>query len=144
MRRSELFNLRWRDVDLKSKKLRVWPYEGFIPKGKKARGIPLNDEVWNVLRKLKKENGDSEFVFRPFPNIQKLGEKFTHLVKNLGMEGTLHDLRHTFASHLSMSGVPIPVIKEFLGHSAIATTMIYAHLSPDQNRTAINKLKFLS
>jgi len=56
------------------------------------------------------------------------------------MKGTLHDLQHTFASHLVMSGVPIPVIKELLGHSDISTTMIYAHLSPNIHQAAIDKL----
>lgn len=144
MRRAGLFNLRWRDVDLSSKKLRVWPYEGFIPKGKRARSIPLNNEALSTLKRLKKENGDSNYIFRPFSNIQLLGKRFTQLARSLGMEGTLHDLRHTFASHLSMGNVPIPVIKEFLGHSDIATTMIYAHLSPDHNIAAINTLKFQS
>jgi integrase len=144
MRRAELFNIRWRDVDLRAKILRVWPYEGFTPKGKKARSIPLNNEALNVLRSLKKDDPDSEHVFRPYSSIHTLRRKFTNLAKSLGMAGTLHDLRHTFASHLAMAGIPIPVIKELLGHSSIATTMIYAHLSPEQNRGAVSKLKFLS
>lgn len=42
----------------------------------------------------------------------------------------------------AMAGVPIPVIKELLGHSDIATTMIYAHLSPDIHKAAVEKLPF--
>ena len=64
------------------------------------------------------------------------------MLKRLGMKGTLHDLRHTFASHLAMAGTPIPVIKEFLGHSDIATTMIYAHLSPERHLAEVDKLEF--
>jgi hypothetical protein len=41
-----------------------------------------------------------------------------------------------------MAGVPIPVIKELLGHSDIATNMIYAHLSPDVHKAAVEKLPF--
>ena len=144
MRRAELFNLRWRDVDLRSKKLRVWPYEGFVPKGKKPRSIPLNDDTLTVLKNLRKTNRDSEYVYRPYSSIFTLRERFKTLAERVGMSGTLHDLRHTFASHLAMAGVPIPVIKELLGHSDIATTMIYAHLSPEQSRIAVAKLKFQS
>ncbi|UCE64919.1 MAG: site-specific integrase [Candidatus Zixiibacteriota bacterium] len=144
LRRGELFNLRWRDVDLRAKKLRVWPYEGFTPKGKRPRSIPLNDEALNVLRKLKKENNEAEFAFRPYGNLHTLRRQFTNLARELGLKGTLHDLRHTFASHLAMEGVPIPVIKDLLGHSEISTTMIYAHLSPDHNRVAVEKLRFQS
>jgi site-specific recombinase XerD len=41
-----------------------------------------------------------------------------------------------------MAGTPIPVIKELLGHSDIATTMIYAHLSPELHKAEVDKLDF--
>ncbi len=50
------------------------------------------------------------------------------------------DKRHTFASHLAMRGVPLKVIQELLGHSSIATTMIYAHLAPHVARDAVRVL----
>lgn len=39
-----------------------------------------------------------------------------------------HDLRHTFASHMAMAGVPLMVIQEILGHATLAMTQRYAHL----------------
>ena len=59
------------------------------------------------------------------------------------LTGTLHDLRHTFASHLAMEGVPIPIIQRLLEHSNIQTTMIYAHLSPDHDQVMPKKGKVL-
>ncbi|MEW5993965.1 MAG: site-specific integrase [Candidatus Zixiibacteriota bacterium] len=132
----------YRAVDLNNQKLRVWPYDGFTPKGKQPRSIPLNGRVLRTLKKLKRNNGDSEFVLRPHKSIHTLRKQFGKLVRNKGMNGTLHDLRHTFASHLAMAGVPIPVIKDLLGHSDISTTMIYAHLSPDLHQAAVKKLTF--
>ncbi|GGI29830.1 hypothetical protein GCM10010987_56420 [Bradyrhizobium guangdongense] len=51
-----------------------------------------------------------------------------------------HTLRHTFASHLAIRGVPLPVIKELMGHASITTTMRYAHVAPSALRTAIEIL----
>ena len=39
---------------------------------------------------------------------------------------TPHSFRHSIAMHMLESGIPLPVIKTFLGHASIATTMIYA------------------
>ncbi len=142
LRRSELYNVRWRDVDFKDKSIRVWPYDEFVPKGKRIRTIPLNPKVFEALKSLKERSDGSEPVYRPYENIHTLRKNFKKLVKGLGMRGTLHDLRHTFASHLAMAGVPIPVIQNLLGHTDIRTTMKYAHLSPDQNHIAINKLPY--
>jgi site-specific recombinase XerD len=49
-------------------------------------------------------------------------------------------LRHTFASHLVMAGVNITSVKELLGHKTLAMTLRYAHLAPDFQRDAINRL----
>ena len=48
-----------------------------------------------------------------------------------------HALRHTFASHLVMRGVPIKVVQELMGHKDIKTTMRYAHLSPNMGQDAV-------
>jgi site-specific recombinase XerD len=45
-----------------------------------------------------------------------------------------HDLRHTFASHLAMRGVPLIKIMEMLGHTKMDSTLIYAHLCPSSMR----------
>ncbi len=142
MRRGELFHLRCRDVDLENNKIRVWAYDGFSPKGKRPRSIPISANLRKVIAKLLKDKALDNYVFRPFKCQERLYKRFSALLKRLGMKGTLHDLRHSFASNLAMSGTPIPVIKELLGHADISTTMIYSHLSPNLYQVAIDKLPF--
>ena len=42
-----------------------------------------------------------------------------------------HTLRHSYARHLLMNGIPINYLSRWLGHSSIQTTLIYLELVPD-------------
>jgi len=53
---------------------------------------------------------------------------------------TWHVLRHTFASHLVMSGVPLKAVQELMGHATIEMTLRYSHLSPEVGRGAVQLL----
>ena len=141
MRRGELYYLRRRDVDLENGKINIKPYDGFSTKSRRLRSVPISANLQKYLQGLKRKH-NSEYACRPYPDEHGLRKAFVRLLEEIGLRGTLHDLRHTFASHLAMNGVPIPVIKELLGHADITTTMIYAHLSPDTHKAAIDKLPF--
>jgi integrase len=139
MRRSELWNLRWRDVNLKGRTITIKPHGSFRTKSGKIRSVSITEKLYKHLKTLKQA---SPYVCRPYEHIHTLRKNFVKLLEAEGLSGRLHDLRHTFASHLAMANVPIPVIKELLGHSDITTTMIYAHLQPDIHRDEINKLPY--
>ena len=53
---------------------------------------------------------------------------------------TWHVLRHTFASHLVMKGVPLKAVQELMGHATIEMTLRYSHLSPEVGRGAVQLL----
>ncbi len=141
MRRGELTNLQWEDVHLKSRRITI---QGQT-KSKRPRFIPINDSLLEVLQKrLKSQN--SPYVFPTRTGKPKDGHSLLRdiklVYKKAGIEGNLHLLRHTFASHLIMSGVDLATVRELLGHSDIKTTMIYSHLAPEHLRGATEKLRF--
>ncbi len=65
-----------------------------------------------------------------------------HVGKDDPRHFRFHDMRHTFASLLVIKGVSLARIQQYLGHSSIEMTMVYAHLAPEEGTAEVNKLKF--
>jgi integrase len=138
MRRGEILNLKWDDVDLKQRLL-------FIRDSKNGekREIPLCDALAGVIRDLPR-GSDYVFCLGDGRRMLRAREGFETAVKRAGiLNFTFHDLRHTFASHLAMSGVDLLTLKELLGHKSINMTLRYAHLNPDHKRKAVELLKYI-
>ena len=147
MRLGELFGLEWQDVDFQRRQLTVQRsiVRGIVgtPKNGRVRHIPLTDDVCRALYELRKPSG---LVFS-WNGGQPLGQSMAanairQMCKRAGIRQiSWHILRHTFASQLASRGVPLPAIKELLGHTTIAMTMRYAHLSPSTLRDAVAVLE---
>jgi len=148
MRRGELLNLEWKDVDFARKKIIIRAKEGWRPKSGE-REIPMSNNLYNVLKEVyEKRDRSIALVFsnslRNKIHRNKLRTKFMQITKKCGFPEVtkLHTLRHTFASHLVMKGVDLPTVQKLMGHSDIATTMIYSHLAPEHLAGAVDKLTF--
>jgi len=148
MRQGELKGLQWTAIDWQNRSLAVRHSrddhlkELLPPKNNRERHIPLDVDLYEMFYRRKQATG---YVF-----LQRNGQPFNkdrlhHAIGALCAASGLrkigwHTLRHTFASHLAMRGVPILAIKELLGHESITTTMRYAHLAPSTLRAAIDML----
>ena len=145
MRKGELINLTWKNVNLKKgeETITVISSDEFRTKTGKKRTIPLKEEAVKILKEQKGKNIKYVFISREGKKIHP--KKPYHAIKKAlekaNLEGDVHELRHTMASHAVMKGVSIYEVKELLGHQDIKTTMIYAHLSPTTLRSAIDKLE---
>lgn len=142
LRRGELFQLKWENVDLERKNLTVAGETS--RKSGKTRHIPLNDSALGVLKRWKKQRSAvSPYVFhdaegRPFEGVET---SFRGVLREAGITNfRWHDLRHTFASKLVMAGVNLNTVRELLGHSDYKMTLRYAHLSPEHKAAAVKKL----
>ena len=145
LRKSELFRLEWEDIDFERQYVLVSNKEAAHTKNYRNREIPMSSQLVDEFKKLKAEfeNGHGQ-VFRKRDGTPHRGEvrrPLESVIKQTGLKRfTLHDLRHTFASHLIMEGVDLPTVQKLMGHANITTTMIYAHLAPDHLKNAIDRL----
>jgi integrase/recombinase XerD len=108
-------------------------------KGRKDRYSLLAKKALEELRLYYKVYRPEDYLFfgrdksEPLP-VGSAQKMYYHAKRNAGItKGRgIHTLRHCFATHLLMQGVDIQLIKEFLGHNSIETTLIYLHMVPDR------------
>jgi len=141
LRRGELLNLQWRDVDLKTSRLVVRNRDSFTSKSGDERTVPLKGNALETLREMREARTplDNEPVFvdanGDVPKPDRVSKRFKFYVRKAKLsnreELSFHSCRHTTGSWLSMQGVPLRVISEILGHSNTQVTEMYSHLSPE-------------
>ena len=142
MRRGELFNLKWENVDMKN----GWIYLSDT-KGGKDSYLPISDEALKILREAKKHSPYPDCAY-VFPN--RRGDKRTTISKiwtrvkkraKISHEFRFHGLRHTYASYLASSGkVSQFTLQKLLTHKTPQMTQRYAHLFDETLREGANLL----
>jgi integrase len=156
LRVGELLALRWKNIDLVSRKLRVTEtvYDGHFdtPKTQRSnRVIPIGDEASSVLRAfcdaaIKPE----ELVFatqqgQPLSRHNLLRRQLRPVCEKLGLHGiTWHSLRHSHATLLDSVGAPLGTVQALLGHSTSEITReVYLHAIPEDQRRAVARVESL-
>jgi integrase len=134
LRRSEILSLRRQYLDWQGRRI-------FVERTKNGerRITPMNDTLLETLRRLP-AHLDSDFLF---PNVppRAVTLAFQRAAKRAGLtDFRLHDLRHSFASHLTMAGANLQTVRTLLGHKDLSMTMRYSHLSPDHLQGAVKAL----
>lgn len=141
LRISELVSLDITDIDFERRTVRV------VGKGNKERVVPFGKPAERVInhwlrnhRKLVAlpETGGALLVGARGGrlNVRQAREVITQALKSLGDTSASgpHALRHTVATHLLDGGADLRAVQEFLGHSSLATTQLYTHVSVDRLR----------
>lgn len=152
LRIGELCALTWEDIDLETSEIHIHRmetlaedsnqkmYATVVPYTKKKsaygdRFLPLGEyelEIFEKIKKINEKNNfkDGDFIFCDENGRTKIREidnrirKLCNLV-NITPAKSAHDIRRTVATQMHMQGIPIQIIKEFLGHSDTKTTWGY-------------------
>lgn len=138
MRKGEIFNLRWSDIDFIDQYIHIKKTKSNI-----MRKVPMNAVVATTLEKIERK---SEFIFpsswsKKHKHINDVFRLFKAVCKKAGIEDLrFNDLRHTAATLMVTGGVPLVTVSQILGHATIHMTMKYAHPTPEDKRKAVNVL----
>lgn len=157
LRKTELRDVTWEDVDLDKRQIRV--------RGTKTRGslrsVPLMPELVTLLRAHKPQQ-QREFLLLGWEwkptvylftaqkqygrwGVVRPNETLHQLLKKHGFPPiTVHQLRHSAASLLFEAGADPKEVQEILGHATLAMTMdLYTHLLPERKQSAVDRLSSL-
>ena len=133
----EILTLRWDDVDRKAGELRLRDAKTG------ARMVPLTPDAAAVLAGMARVSG-SPWVFAGRTPDRHLSQLTTYWHRVRGRAGVedvrIHDLRHSFASRALAVGESLSMIGRLLGHSDVASTARYAHLTRDAEKVAAAKV----
>ena len=137
-RKGEILNLEWRRVDLHRKV--AW-LEAGTTRNDDARGIPLNGDAVQALRKVRKDNFYYVFTYRG-NKMNTIGKAYKNALKRANIKDfTFHDLRHTWASWHVMAGTPLYELMTLGGWKTIDCVQRYAHLAPEHLAKAASRIE---
>ncbi len=149
MRPSEAAGLRWGDVDLDARLVKLQTTKTDM------RYVPLTKMAESALRSMRPGGATKDMnVFLPKSRMESaeityvpchyFKRSFTTARAKAGLDDVhLHDLRHTAASHLLMSGVDIRTLAEILGHKTLQMVLRYTHLLNDHKLKAVEGINSL-
>ena len=142
LRRSNIIDLEWQQIDMSRKVAWINPENS---KSGRAIGVALNDTACKVLRE--QIGNHHKWVFVHTEAAYKTDGGLTQKVRKMRVDSNrawrsalkragiddfrFHDLRHTWASWLIQSGVPLSVLQEMGGWESIEMVRRYAHLAPN-------------
>ena len=134
-RKGEIVGLRWSEVSEGTLRLRESKTG--------SRLVYLSDQAQRIL--MRQPRNGSPFVFPSLSDSSQPRSSELSLWRKVRREARiedvrLHDLRHTFASHAVMRGVPLPVVSRLLGHRHSRMTLRYAHSGDRETEAAAERI----
>lgn len=144
LRLSELINLKITDIKSENDLLLIRQ-----SKCNKDRIVALPDKLLLLLREYYKVYQPKDFLFEGAKGNQYSERSVQLILKNamnkagVLSKGSVHTLRHSYATHLIKSGIDVRVVQELLGHNDIRTTMIYTHITDIDKKSTPSPLDFL-
>jgi integrase len=140
-RLGEVLTSRKGDFDLQRG---VWTKPSHQTKQKRTEHLPLSSQALALVTSII-ETSDLDFPFLfpgndPSQPLREIKKFWTTAMRQARITNyRRHDNRHTYASHLVLSGLSLEIVGRLLGHTTAVTTRRYAHLADDPLRAATER-----
>ena len=146
LRASEIFNLKWKDVDISKGLLTLWNTKN----GETGFGYMTGD-IKKMFKEMEKGQPD-ELVFQGYggKKITAISNSFKKAVDKIKLNKGItdrrqrivfHSLRHTYASRLVLSGVNLYTVQKLMRHSNLKMTERYSHLNEETLQAAVKQME---
>jgi integrase len=138
LRKTEIMSLKWTDIDLRSRTLTARN-----TKNHRDHTLPVSDPLLRLLKVRKKESGEAVHVFPGKggrDHVRDIDDVRLRVVKESGVEFTIHDLRRTFATIAAEMGVPAYLLKKLLNHKSGDVTEGYVISTVEILRNPLQKI----
>jgi integrase len=149
LRVGELRHLTWDDIDWQRNLLRVREKPGWKPKTGDQRAVPMSARVRAVLAGLprrcrwvfpaapsaKYSQGDHQFSDR------HLLFRLKRVLGRLGLPGHVHTFRHAFISRALTEGIPVAIVRQWVGHVDAEVIKLYTHIADPSSQAAMQRLE---
>jgi integrase len=143
-RKTETMKMRWTDIQVD-----VWTIPASLAKNKQPHDVPLSKMALEILEKMKKLNGDSDYVFASPQNKKAPLDSLSRVRQTIQNNTEVsdfrpHDLRRTVATYMAKLGIERTVLGKILNHKGLAgdgqVTAIYdRHSYMGEKREALNR-----
>lgn len=138
-RKTSILELRWDQVDFQQGLIDYGKHDPKVRKKKRRPTVPISDQLRPILEEAHRRRHNEYVLGHP----GSVRTAFENLMNQAGMpDVTPHTLRHTWATHASMSGVPMNEIARVLGDTLATVEKVYAKFAPSYLRGAINAVNF--
>ena len=136
-RKGEILTLRWDDVDMTARELRLRDAKTG------PRMVPLTPPLLAVLAGIAPVEGNPWVIRgrKPGTHLTDLSYYWARIAARAGLDGArIHDIRHSYASRALALGESLTMIGRLLGHARVGTTARYAHLRRDAEKAAARRV----
>lgn len=144
LRPGELLQLRWKHLTIDpmdgSKWIQLHNAPDLRTKSRKDRKVPLPEEAWIEIQRLRGRKGDERLLFEGprGGKVWNFRREWRAIVAKLGLTGfSPHGMRRTYGTLLIRNSTPITDIQELLGHADVTTTRRYLDTNDEQLKRSV-------